>query len=172
MNTSLSALAAVALMACLFPALVLAMPDDVADVQRAVADFSVAWNNHDMVAFGKLFAIDADFVNVGGLWWRGRKEIQMQHAYTHGAIPIDTQGFDAAARAHYGIFKSSTMQFDSIDVRFLRRDVAVAHVSWKLLGDARTPNARVGLLTFVVTRQDGEWLIAAAQNTEIDRVVK
>ncbi len=148
------------------------LPDDTADVQRALAGLSVAWNNHDMVAFGKLFTMDADFVSVGGLWWRGRKEIQMQHAWSHGAIPIDTQGFDAAARAHYGIFKGSRLQFDSIDLRFLRKDVAVAHVSSKLLGDARTPNPRVGLLTLVVTRQDGEWLIAAAQNAEINRVVK
>jgi len=134
--------------------------------------FSVTWNNHDMVAFGKLFTMDADFVNVGGLWWRGRKEIQMQHAWSHGAIPLETKGFDVADRAYYGIFKSSKMQFDRIDVRFLRKDVAVARVSWKLLGDARTPNPRIGLFMFVVTRQDSEWLIAAAQNTEIDRVAK
>jgi len=148
------------------------MPDDAADVQRAVAGFALAWNNHDMVAFGKLFATDADFVNVAGLWWRGRREIQMQHAWSHGAIPKDTQGFDAAARAYYGIFKNSRLQFDTVEVRFLGKDVAVAHVSWKLLGDARTPNPRVGLLTIVVTRQGGDWLIAAAQNTEINRVVK
>ena len=172
MNTSLRAFAAAALMACLLPASAVAMPDDAADVQRAVTGFSVTWNNHDMVAFGKLFTMDADFVNVGGLWWRGRKEIQMQHAWSHGAIPLETKGFDVADRAYYGIFKSSKMQFDRIDVRFLRKDVAVARVSWKLLGDARTPNPRIGLFMFVVTRQDSEWLIAAAQNTEIDRVAK
>jgi hypothetical protein len=48
----------------------------------------------------------------------------------------------------------------------------VAHASWELLGDARSPNPRHGLITFVLTRQDGAWLIAAAQNTEINRAVK
>jgi hypothetical protein len=41
-----------------------------------------------------------------------------------------------------------------------------------LLGDGRTPNPRYGLITFVLTRQDGSWLISAAQNTEINRTVK
>lgn len=172
MNGSLSAFAAAALITCLLPASVLAAPDDAEDVRKTVAGFPAAWNSHDMAAFGKLFTVDADFVNVAGVWWRGRTEIQRQHVWAHGAIPIDTQGFDAAARAHYGIFKDSRLQFKSIDVRFLRKDVAVAHVSSELLGDARTATPRVGVLTFVLTRQDGEWLIAAAQNTEINRVVK
>jgi uncharacterized protein (TIGR02246 family) len=57
-------------------------------------------------------------------------------------------------------------------VRFLRKDVAVAHASCELLGDARTPDPRHCMITFVLTRQDGVWLIAAAQNTEINRTVK
>jgi hypothetical protein len=60
------------------------------------------------------------------------------------------------------------MRFTQIDVRFLHKDVAVAHVSWELLGDVRTPNPRHGLFTFVLTRQGGSWLISAAQNTEIN----
>jgi len=92
----LSALATLALVTCLLPASALAVPNDAEEVRSAVASFSVTWNNHDMVAFGRLFTDDADFVNVQGLLWKGRKEIQMQHAWSHGAIAIDTQGFDAA----------------------------------------------------------------------------
>ena len=68
--------------------------------------------------------------------------------------------------------KSSTTKFDQIDVRFLRNDVAIAHVHWELLGDARTQNPRRGVFLFVLTRQSGAWLIAVAQNTEINRTVK
>lgn len=64
------------------------------------------------------------------------------------------------------------MKFTHIDVRFLRKDVAVAHVNWELLGDTRTSNPRQGVLTFVLTHQNDGWLIAVAQNTEINRVVK
>jgi hypothetical protein len=64
------------------------------------------------------------------------------------------------------------LNFLNVDVRFLRKDVATAHVNWELLGDARTPNPRRGVLLFVLTRQDGGWLVAAAQNTEMNRTVK
>jgi hypothetical protein len=143
------------------------------DVQNFVARFVTAWNNHDMDALGKLFAIDADFVNVVGIRFKGRQEIQMNHAWAHGTIPIDTPGFQGdAARARYGIFKNSTLRLLKIDVRFLSKDVALAYLDSELLGDSRTPNPRRSLILFVLTRQNSEWLIVAAQNTEISRVVK
>jgi uncharacterized protein (TIGR02246 family) len=153
----------------LFVASPLAAPNDEQEVRQAVNGFAETWNRHDMAAFGRLFAPDADFVNVAGDWWKGSQAIQMHHAYSHGTIPADTQG---EPLVYYGIFKTSTMRFNEIDVRFLRKDVAVAHASWELLGDARTPNPRHGLFTFVLNRQDGGWLVAAAQNTEINRTVK
>lgn len=150
---------------------VLAAPNDAQDVKNLVLAFATAWNHHDMVAFGKLFAPDADFINVAGVRWKGRKQIQMAHAWVHGAIPRDTPGFEKSD-PDYGIFKTSTLRFTRIDVRFLRKDVAVAVANSELAGDTRTPNARHTVLTIVLTRQNGKWLIAAAQNTEIDRTVK
>ena len=126
----------------------------------------------DFDAFGKLFAPDADFVNVTGLLWAGRQSIQAQHAYVHGAIAENSEGFSEQDRPYYGIFKNSTLKFDRIDVRFLRKEVAISHVNWELLGDARTQKPRRGVFIFVLTRQNGGWLIAAAQNTEIERTVK
>jgi uncharacterized protein (TIGR02246 family) len=158
-----------ALMAFPFVSCLVAETNDERDVRQVVSGFAETWNHHDMEAFGRLFAPDADFVNVGGNWWKGRAAIQMHHAYSHGTIPADTQGGEMR---YFGIFKTSTMRFTQIDVRFLPKDVAVAHVSWELLGDTRTPNPRHGLITFVLTRQDGSWLISAAQNTEINRTVK
>jgi hypothetical protein len=51
-------------------------------------------------------------------------------------------------------------------------EVAIAHVNWELLGDARTQKPRRGVFIFVLTRQNVGWLVAAAQNTEIERTVK
>jgi len=170
-NKSLSIFLPLVLAASLLVAPVLAAQNDEEDVRKTVGGFSQSWNLHDMEAFGKLFATDADFVNVAGDLWKGREAIQTQHAYSHGAIPADTKGFEGL-RVYYGIFKTSTMRFTQIDVRFLRKDVALAHASWELHGDTRTPNPRHGLLAFVLTRQDNGWLIAAAQNTEINRTVK
>jgi Domain of unknown function (DUF4440) len=164
--------AAVAVLNFLFATCVSATPNDAKDVRDVVAAFAATWNRHDLDAFGKLFAQDADFVNVAGLLWKGRQSIRAQHAYSHGVIPADSPGFSQEDRRYYGIFKNSVMKFNQIDVRFLRKEVAIAHVNWELLGDARTQNTRHGVFMFVLTRHNAGWLIAAAQNTEINRTVK
>jgi ketosteroid isomerase-like protein len=165
-------LAAVVVLTSLLANCVLAAQNDADDVRNVVAMFAATWNRHDLDAFGKLFSPDADFVNVSGVLWIGRQSIQAQHAYSHGVIPADSPGFSEVDRRYYGIFKNSTLKVDQIDVRFLRKEVAIAHVNWELLGDARTQNPRRGVFMFVLTRQNDEWLVAAAQNTEINRTVK
>jgi ketosteroid isomerase-like protein len=167
-SKSLNLLAVVALVASLSPTFVFGAPNDEKGVRKV---FATDWNRHDMGAFGKLFAPDADFVNVAGVLMKGRRDIQMHHGWAHGAIPKTTQVRGTHA-ANYGIFKDSTMQFDAVDVRFLRREVALAHVKWQLLRDARTSTARQGVLLFVLTRGKEGWQIASAQNTEIHRTVK
>lgn len=147
-----------------------AAPND--DARRVVVAFADAWNRHDLDAFGKLFASDAEFVNVTGTRWTGRQSIQAQHAYGHGAIPADSPGFGEADRPYHGIFRTSTLTFDPVAVQLLATDVAVAHVNWELQGDARSQNARHGVFIFVLNRKKTNWLIADAQNTEISRAVK
>ena len=137
-------------------------------VRKAVNGFAEAWNRHDMNTFGALFAPDADFVAVTGVYWKGRNEIQLNHEFTHGTIPIDSAGI-TAPRGVYGVFKSSTLQIKQIDIPFLRKDVAVSHAQTELLGDARTKNPRRTLAVMILTRESGRWLIAVVQNTEINR---
>ncbi len=170
MRKPLMLVSAVALLAC-FSTCLLAAPNDTDDVRKTVEGFATDWNHHDMDAFGKLFAPDADFVNVVGVVMNGREEIQMHHAWAHGAIPNTTR-VPGTLPANYGIFKKSTMKFEAISVRFLRTDVALAHVNWQLLADARTSTPRHGVLLFVLTRGDKGWQIASGQNTEMNRPVK
>lgn len=137
-------------------------------VRRVMNGFPEAWNRHDMNAFGALFAPDADFVNVAGIHWKGRESIQLNHAFAHGAIPADSAGV-ASSKSAYGIFKTSNLTFKQVDVRFLRKDVAVAHIQAELQGDSRTKDTRHTLLVMILTKENGRWLIAVAQNTEINR---
>jgi uncharacterized protein (TIGR02246 family) len=136
----------------------------------AVNRFAEAWNRHDMEAFGALFTEDAAFVNVTGQLWKGRKEIQRRHAYTHGVLP--REAVPEAAPANYGIFKSSIYQFDRIDVRMVRPNLAIAHGAWTMRGDARTAEPRHGMMTFTIIRDGDNWLYEAVQNTEINRPVR
>jgi Domain of unknown function (DUF4440) len=112
-------LAAVAVLNSLFACYVYAAADDTQEVRNVVAAFATTWIRHDLDAFGKLFAADADFVNVAGSLWTGRQSIQAQHAYIHGVIPANSPGFSEVDRSYCGIFKNNTLNFDQINVRFL-----------------------------------------------------
>ena len=115
---------------------------------------------------------DADFGNVTAQWWKGRAELEKNHAYLHGTIDVtDTTGVTVPARA-YGIFKVTTLSFTSREVRFVRPDLAIVHASWRMTDDARTPEPRTGLMTLVLTTQSGSWQIVAVHNIEIARTVR
>jgi hypothetical protein len=137
----------------LFATCVSATPNDAKDVRDVVAAFAATWNRHDLDAFGKLFAQDADFVNVAGLLWKGRQSIQAQHAYSHGVIP-----------------QRDEVQPDRCSLPAERS----CHRSRQLGAVWRCPNAEhtTWCVMFVLTRHNAGCLIAAAQNTEINRTVK
>jgi hypothetical protein len=141
-----------------------AAPEQEAGVHDVVNRFAESWNKHDMDALGSLFTPNADFVQVNGVWWKGREEIQKNVAFLHGAIPQASVGVTLPPNT-YGAFRASTYRFDQIDVRFLTKDVAVAHILWTQLGDPRFAEPRRGMLSFVVTSEHDHWLINAAQNT-------
>jgi ketosteroid isomerase-like protein len=143
-----------------------------APTTAALQCFSESWNSHDMKAFGRCFAADADFVNVTTQWWKGRTNLEKNHAYMHGTVNIaDRDGITVPQGAH-AIFKTTTFIFTSSDTRYLTDDVALVHAAWQISGDVRTAELRMGLMTLVLVRKDGAWQIAAVQNTESNRNVR
>jgi ketosteroid isomerase-like protein len=140
------------------------------EVRKVVNAFQEAWNRHDLDAREGLFAPDADFVNVMGHHWKGRQAIQSNFAFLSGIAPADSASVTLPKQAH-GIFKTARINFSQIDVRFLREDVAVAHIESTLVGDTRTPNPRRGLLVMILTKDAGRWRISVVQNTNIYRPV-
>jgi uncharacterized protein (TIGR02246 family) len=124
------------------------------DVNRIVAAFADAWNRHDMVALAELFARDAEFVNVVGMWWKGRAEIKQAHEFTHSTI-----------------FKNSRLTTSETSVRFPTPDLAIARSRWSLEGHTSPEGAalppRNGILVHVVALMDGKWSIIDSQNTDI-----
>jgi uncharacterized protein (TIGR02246 family) len=119
--------------------------------EEAVSGLMAAWNLKDAQAFASQFTEDATFVNVNGALWIGRKDIEDRH--TKAAI-----------------FKSSHAEIKPDSMRLLRPDIALVHVSWTITGDPRDPQPRSYLMTMVVSKRDGRWLIVAAQNgSAVDR---
>lgn len=116
--------------------------------------FADAWNRHDMAALASLFAADADFVNVVGIWWHDRRAIEEAHA-----------------SAHRTFFRNSRLQVDQVAVKRLRPDLATVHGTWTLSGqeepDGSVGSPRRGVLLFVASLEDGSWVVRTAQNTDI-----
>jgi len=73
MRKTLSLLVSLLVIAPLFVPRVLEALSDEEDVRKAVKAREEAWDRHDMEAFAKLFAPDADYVNVVGKWTKGRR---------------------------------------------------------------------------------------------------
>lgn len=124
-------------------------------VEAIAASFQDAWNRHDMDALAALMAEDVDYVTVVGSrdWEKGRKEFKERHAEVHRTM-----------------FRDSVMTIKETHIKFIRPDIAIAHVLWETKGDAtpdRKPGApRAGIFTWVVEKRSGKWFIIASQNTE------
>lgn len=130
------------------------MSAEVTEVTRIVEAFAGCWNKHDMNAFAELFAPDAEFVNVVGLWWKGRAEIKAAHEFTHQTL-----------------FKNSRLTLAEVSTRFLTPQIAIARCRWNLVGHV-TPEGtplpeRNGILLNVLRQQGGKWFIIDSQNTDI-----
>jgi uncharacterized protein (TIGR02246 family) len=125
--------------------------DEEAAIRALEARQPEAWNKHDAKAYANLFTENGDCVNIVGWWWKGRAEIEKK-----------------LTDAYVYVFKESTLTITNVDIRFLTPDVAVAHVRWTMTG-ARTPSGlpvpQQGIQTHVLQKQNGQWLIAAFQNT-------
>jgi uncharacterized protein (TIGR02246 family) len=125
--------------------------DDENAIRALEARQPEAWNKHDAKAYASLFTENGDCVNVVGWWWKGRAEIEKK-----------------LTDAYVYVFKESALTITNVDIRFLTAEVAVAHVQWTMTG-ARTPAGipvpQQGLQTHVLQKQNGQWLIAAFQNT-------
>jgi uncharacterized protein (TIGR02246 family) len=120
--------------------------------ENLVERFADSWNAGDAAALADLFAEDADFVNVVGLWWRNRDDIRKAHSY----------GFER-------IFSGAWMHILETKVRDLG-DVAIVHGRWEMTGqtapDGSPAGRRRGVLAIVARRTPEGWEAVAAQNTD------
>ena len=125
--------------------------EDEAAIRENVKQMEAGWNAKSGAAFARPFADDADYVIINGTHIRGRDAIDKGHQ----------QVFDTS-------FKNTTMSLTVKQVRFLRPDVALVHVSShrdapeserELVGDS--------VMVMVMTKEGGRWRIASFQNTRV-----
>ena len=145
------AIAAVfALLAVISP--VFAQNDRAADeaaIRENVKQMVSGWNTKSGALFATPFADDADYVIINGNYIKGREVIAQSHQ-----------------RIFDSIFKDTTLTLEVKQIRFIRPEVAVVHVSGHR--DSPTKELNQGaMITLVMTKEKQGWKIAAFQNTAV-----
>jgi uncharacterized protein (TIGR02246 family) len=121
----------------------------VRDLYRELMD---GWNRGSGEAFAAVFAEDGDLVAFDGTHFEGRAEI----------APFHQELFDKW-------LKGTRLVGRVKGVRFLTPDVALMHAvgSTIMRGKSVPSPERDSIQTLVATRQNGEWRLAAFQNTRL-----
>ncbi|MFZ5961899.1 SgcJ/EcaC family oxidoreductase [Thalassococcus sp. BH17M4-6] len=116
--------------------------------------FADAWHSREGAAIGALFAEDAEFVNVVGLWWHDRDSIAKAHDY-----------------ALKSFFAETTLRVGAVRHRALGSDHALVQARFTLTGqtapDGSPAGTRQTILSFVLRRDGPGWIAMAAQNTDV-----
>jgi uncharacterized protein (TIGR02246 family) len=121
----------------------------VRDVRDVLAQVYVAWAAGDADAFATLYADDVTVV-MPGVFHRGRTAVR-----------------DYMAGAFAGPLKGSRGIDEPKDLRIIDGDTAIVVSEAGILmpGEQQLPADRKRLATWVLSKQDGRWLIAAYTNT-------
>ena|SRR6056297_1957856 len=121
--------------------------------QDFVPAFVAAWMARDGAALAALFAPDADFVNVTGIWWEHRSAIARAHSCALGSFFAETRL--APGRIKLRAFGGT----------------AVIHARMALTGqrapDGSRAAARTTIFIFVLRRTPEGWQAVSAQNTDV-----
>jgi len=127
-------------------------PADEMAIRNLYQELMDGWNLGSGTAFASAFTEDGDLVGFDGTHFEGRKEI----------APFHQQLFEKW-------LKGTRLVGEVRNVRFLSPDVALMHAigSTVMRGKSEPSPERDSIQTLVATREDGEWRLAAFQNTQV-----
>lgn len=125
---------------------------DEATVRALYQQLMNGWNKGSGVAYAAPFAEDGVLVGFDGTAFKGRQEIVSFHQ------PL----FDTW-------LKGTRLIGEVTRVQFLTADVAVMHAIGGTImrGKSKPDRSRDSIQTLVTVRKDGEWKLAAFQNTRL-----
>ena len=128
-------------------------------IKSQVSQLVSDWNSHKFENMDSYTTEDVEWVNIIGVWWKGRTEVKQGHQ----------RNFDA-------IFKGVKFEQKSLKIRIVTKDAAVANLICHVgeffppdgidHGNNKMPEAD-DLLTLVYVKKNGIWLLSAGQNTII-----
>ena len=128
---------------------------DVAAIEKQVDAMVNSWNKHDYSDMKTYATEDCSWVNIVGMVWQDRKEVEYAHQFYHT-----------------NMFKHTTMTKKGVSVRILNTSTALVHFK-SYVSEFTTPSGQkmpgsddIALLVFV--KQNGKWLLTAGENVVID----
>ncbi|MFE2329281.1 SgcJ/EcaC family oxidoreductase [Streptomyces sp. NPDC059385] len=126
-----------------------AVNEDVAAVQAVLTQLVGAWERHDAEAYGALFTEDATYITYVGTFYQGRRDIVESH---HTLFA--------------GFLKGTRLADETLGIRFYGTGLAVVNGRGDTYKGKRPEKlAKVQTYTLVL-EGDGQWRIAAFQNTQ------
>lgn len=130
---------------------------DRASIEKIIHDYTAAWNHHEGKGFADGFTDDASFVNIFGMTFSGKAEIEERHL-----------------KILQTIHRGSTLDILKTQFREVQPGLVIGLVHWKLDGfrypgsDYNKPgDTHYGVFTQVFIITNDEWKITASQNTLI-----
>ena len=134
--------------------------NDKKEIEKQIIQLVSDLNTHNFNNMDSYTTEDVQWVNIVGMWWKGRTEVKLAHQ----------QIFDV-------IFKGVPITKKSTEIRFIAKDVAIANIICHVgeffppdgidNGNNRNP-ASDNILTLVYVKKNSKWLLSAGQNTVID----
>lgn len=129
-------------------------------VRRLADRYAAAWNASDMDAMARLYASDVHWVNIVGMHWQGKDQV------------------DRAHRVYFDImFKGVPLTLEAIEsVATLPGATVVAVIRWALgafktpFGEAVPPSR--DRMSLVLIPQGGDLVIAHGSNVQIDEMAQ
>ncbi len=108
-----------------------------------------AWRIGNGIAWADAFVDDADFTVWFGLAIKGKEQIAWGHQLIFDSFYADT-----------------VFEFDIRQIRFIKPDVAIVHLSGSVVRNGENPPAEPDAVPMAVLEQVGDdWKIVAFQNT-------
>lgn len=128
--------------------------EDEEAIKRVITGMTEAFNRHE--AKVSFLTRDVDFVYADGNWLKGAAEIE--------------RGRKARFET---VLKEARLKLIDIRIRFIKPDVALAHVTNEISGmigpDGQEAPVRQELNLRVLVKENGKWLLTAFHNTTLRR---
>ena len=128
-------------------------------IKNQVQAFLNSWNRHNYDDMNNYTTDSVEWVNIVGMWWKGRKEVQFAHQAYHNTM-----------------FKNTPLELKQATVRFVTADVAIVHMIC-YYPEFTTPDGRKAgntddIATIVFVKKRGKWLMEAGENVSINEAAK